>query len=118
MSSERRRQLIAVAATLAILIPLGWLWQSSRLPSSYSVMDMGYPDYGGGSRSMSDHELMGRSVSSFVADPARPADVRFDLTEQRPAAREVRRTVGHRDAVERARARREAEFLVLVVALG
>src|SRR3954451_16383101 len=59
------------------------LWQSSRLPSSYSVMDMGYADYGGGPRTMSHHELMGRSVSSFVEDPSRPADVRVDLTARK-----------------------------------
>ncbi|MGH3612173.1 MAG: multicopper oxidase family protein [Pseudonocardia sp.] len=34
-------------ATLALLGPLGWLWQASLLPASYSVMDMGYLDEGG-----------------------------------------------------------------------
>ena len=28
--------------------PLAWLWQASRVPAVYSVMDMGYLDYGGG----------------------------------------------------------------------
>jgi FtsP/CotA-like multicopper oxidase with cupredoxin domain len=83
VTSERRRLLVAVAGTLAIVVPLGWMWQTSRLPSSYSVMDMGYADYGGGAREMTRHDLMGRSVSSLVADPARPADVRYDLTARK-----------------------------------
>jgi FtsP/CotA-like multicopper oxidase with cupredoxin domain len=80
LSSERRRLLIAVVATLAILTPLAVMWQQSRLPSTYSVMDMGYADYGGGSKTMTHHELMGRSVATLVADPARKADVRQTLT--------------------------------------
>jgi FtsP/CotA-like multicopper oxidase with cupredoxin domain len=83
VTSERRRLLIAVAGTLAILTPLAWFWQVSRLPSSYSVMDMGYADYGGGPVVMAHHELMGRSVASLVADPARAADVRVDLTTRK-----------------------------------
>ena len=35
-------------ATVAIVAPLGYLWQASRVPAVYSVMDMGYLDYGGG----------------------------------------------------------------------
>jgi FtsP/CotA-like multicopper oxidase with cupredoxin domain len=33
-------------ATLAVLGPLGWYWHASLLPSTYSVMDMGYLDFG------------------------------------------------------------------------
>ena len=42
------RQIVAIAATLAIVVPLAWMWQASRMPGSYSVMDMGYVDAGGG----------------------------------------------------------------------
>jgi FtsP/CotA-like multicopper oxidase with cupredoxin domain len=42
----RTRTLVALAATLAVLGPLGWLWQASLLPSSYSVLDMGEMDTG------------------------------------------------------------------------
>ena len=35
-----------MTATLAVLLPLGWYWRTSLLPSTYSVMDMGYADYG------------------------------------------------------------------------
>jgi FtsP/CotA-like multicopper oxidase with cupredoxin domain len=83
VTSERRRLLIAVVGTLAILTPLAWFWQASRVPATYSVMDMGYADYGGGPSTMSSHELMGRSVSSLVADPGRAADVRVDLTARK-----------------------------------
>jgi len=42
------RIVIGVVASLAILVPLGWLWTRSLVPDTYSVMDMGYADYGGG----------------------------------------------------------------------
>ncbi|MCA1711749.1 MAG: multicopper oxidase family protein [Actinobacteria bacterium] len=82
MRAERRRLLVAVAGALAVLVPLGWLWQASRLPGTYSVMDMGYEDTGGGEPVM-DHASTARSVSSLVADPARPADVRVELTARK-----------------------------------
>ena len=46
----RRRlgPLLGVVATVAILATVGWLWLQSLVPGTYSVMDMGYPDYGGG----------------------------------------------------------------------
>jgi FtsP/CotA-like multicopper oxidase with cupredoxin domain len=44
----RRRYLLAVAATLALLVPLGWAWASSLVPGTYSVMEMGYADLGHG----------------------------------------------------------------------
>jgi FtsP/CotA-like multicopper oxidase with cupredoxin domain len=47
---RHRRLLVAVVATAVLLGPLGYLWASSLLPGTYSVMDMGYPDYGGGSQ--------------------------------------------------------------------
>ena len=39
---------LPIVATLPIVAPLAWLWQDSRVPSVYSVMDMGYLDYGVG----------------------------------------------------------------------
>jgi FtsP/CotA-like multicopper oxidase with cupredoxin domain len=44
----RRRSLIAVAAAVVVLVPLGWFWQASLLPGTYSVTDMGQVDGGGG----------------------------------------------------------------------
>ena len=39
--SRRVRLIVAIVAALAILAPLVWLWQSSLVPSSYSVTGMG-----------------------------------------------------------------------------
>jgi hypothetical protein len=49
-SGSRRvlRVVLAILATAAIVAPLAWLWQASRVPGAYSVMEMGYLDYGGG----------------------------------------------------------------------
>jgi FtsP/CotA-like multicopper oxidase with cupredoxin domain len=80
LTKERRRLLVALLATVAVLAPLAWFWQASLLPGTYSVMDMGYADYGGGPSTMTDHDLMGRSIATLVADPDRPADVRVTLT--------------------------------------
>ena len=92
MSRSRLRVLLACLATLAILGPLAWMWQASLMPSTYSVMDMGTPDYGGGPRP-ADHAAMGdmgdmamagmdhgnTSVADLVADADGPADVTVDL---------------------------------------
>ena len=56
----------------------------------YSVMDMGYPEYGGGAapdaggghggrQGHAHHSEPSRLVTDLVVDPARPADVRVDL---------------------------------------
>ena len=39
--SSPTRLLVSVAATLAILAGLGWLWAASLLPASYAATDMG-----------------------------------------------------------------------------
>jgi FtsP/CotA-like multicopper oxidase with cupredoxin domain len=80
LTPERRRLLIALVAAVAVLGPLAYFWQASLLPSSSSVMDMGYADYGGGPRTMTDHRRNGVSVADLVADPDRPADVDVTLT--------------------------------------
>ena len=94
-SPRALRIALPIVATVAIVAPLAWLWQDSRVPAVYSVMDMGYPDYGVGA--MADAGVGGHgghmqgpmpepphgaargSVTDMVADPARPADVRVDL---------------------------------------
>ena len=83
---------IPIVATLAVVAPLGYLWQRSLVPGSYSVMDMGYADYGGGPRpsvlpsgghtghgSGHDGGAGSAMVTDLVVDPARRADVTFDL---------------------------------------
>ena len=81
------RTIVASAAALAIVLPLAWMWWGSRMPGSYSVMDMGYVDLGDGPDTMglaSGHDMSGMdvmtSVADLVADPDRPADVTVDLT--------------------------------------
>jgi FtsP/CotA-like multicopper oxidase with cupredoxin domain len=88
---------LPILATVAIVAPLAWLWQGSRVPGSHSVTDMGYHDYGGGATPdpggggpgghmqghvYNDHSEPARMITDMVADPARPADVRVDLVTQ------------------------------------
>ena len=89
---------LPVLATVAIVAPLAWLWQDSRVPDQYSVMEMRYLDYGSGA--MADRGVSGpggqmqgqmpghmpghqmgppRLVTDMVGDPARPAEVRVEL---------------------------------------
>jgi FtsP/CotA-like multicopper oxidase with cupredoxin domain len=85
------RMLLACLATAALVVPLGWLWWSSLVPDDYSVMDMGYPDLGGGSdlAPASGHGSAHGSgaggpavvdIATLVGDPGIPADVRLELT--------------------------------------
>lgn len=83
----RRRTVLAVLAAVAVLGPLGWLWQASLLPDTYSVADMGYADYGGG-----PHYAMrapGRSVASLTDTTATsgPPDVGVKLVARKQAFR-------------------------------
>ena len=87
---------VAVALTLAIVLPLGWMWWSSRLPGSYSALEMGYMDYGGkppaGGSAHHDMGQMahggGLSVNHLDTVTTKRADEVFDLT-----AREQTRTL-------------------------
>jgi FtsP/CotA-like multicopper oxidase with cupredoxin domain len=104
---HRRVPRIAVPVVVALLIvvPLGWLWVDSRTPGRYSVMSMGFPDYGGGrvgTRMVpgmtAGHGMPGtagatpttmRSVTDLTVGSTRPADVRVDLV-----ARQERLDIG------------------------
>lgn len=85
--NARLRLALACAGTLAILAPLGWLWQRSLLPSSYSVMDMGYVDVGGGPAMPHHGHSAVRSVRELVDDPDRTADVHADLIARKARVR-------------------------------
>src|SRR3712207_9130024 len=59
------------------------------MPGTYSVMDMGYVDDGGGPVGVAAHDSHdghhgtgGVSVADLVADPDRKADVTVDLTAE------------------------------------
>ena len=85
MTKARRGQLIAVAAALAVVLPLLYFWQDSRMPGSYSIMDMGYVDAGGGPVSTDGHhddQHAAVSVADLVEDTDRPADVVVELTAE------------------------------------
>ncbi|GIH28536.1 metallo-oxidoreductase [Acrocarpospora phusangensis] len=91
----RIRLALAGIATLAIIGPLLWLWQSSLMPGTYSVMDMGYADHGGAQAmhgsGHSGHLAAGpggpsaptRSLNEFIADPDRKADVDVTLVARK-----------------------------------
>ena len=92
---DRVRLIVGLVLTLAIVVPLGWMWWDSRLPASYSAMDMGELDYGGGPGALSgehhDMENMAHDSSVSVADldtsTKRPADVVVELTARQGKVR-------------------------------
>jgi FtsP/CotA-like multicopper oxidase with cupredoxin domain len=84
--SDRGRLLLAIGATAAILLPIGWFWQASLVPDTYDIAEMGYADYGGGPRSGHGHGH-GQAVADLVADPDLTADVRVTLTARRDGDR-------------------------------
>jgi len=82
VTKSRLRPLIAVVATIVVLAPLAYFWQNSRMPGSYSIMDMGYVDYGGGAQS-AHHMEHGTSVADLVEKTDRPADVVVELAARK-----------------------------------
>lgn len=84
---RRRRLLVAFIATAAVLGPLAWFWYASLVPTTYSVMDMGYVDTGGGPEEVDGHgdhhDTNATTVPDLVEDPDRVADVRVELTARR-----------------------------------
>jgi FtsP/CotA-like multicopper oxidase with cupredoxin domain len=79
---RRWRRLVPILAAAVVLGPLGWLWQGSRLPASYSVMDMGRVDLGGPrAHAGHDHHAAsgGTPVTALAVDPHRRADVSVTL---------------------------------------
>ncbi|NUT33263.1 MAG: multicopper oxidase family protein [Hamadaea sp.] len=83
---RRIRLTVAVVAAVAVLAPLVWLWWDSRLSSAYSVMDMGVIDAGGRPPHGHAPHGAGRSVTSLIADPDRPADVSVTLVARKQRA--------------------------------
>lgn len=103
---SRLRLTLCCLATAAIVVPLAWMWQASRMPDSYSVMDMGYHDFGGGPEAAELHAGHGSpgsvgtaagggtSVADLTAQVEGPADVVVDLVAEQgaytlPSGREV-----------------------------
>jgi len=80
---RKLRTWVPTALAAVIVVVLATMWWQSRLPSSYSVMDMGYEDLGGGPPVAGHHG--GASITELVAERGRRADVTYSL-----AAREQR----------------------------
>ena len=71
--SRRRIGLAAaIAVTVALVGTLGWFWYASLIPSTYSVMDMGYVDAGGGPAV--DHVHSSKAGGMSVANLTGPRD--------------------------------------------
>jgi FtsP/CotA-like multicopper oxidase with cupredoxin domain len=67
-----------------VLVPLGWLWVSSLVPGTYSVMEMGYPDYGGGPGDA------GHTAHALAGPIGQPGDVPVtELTGPRSGSADV-----------------------------
>src|SRR5215210_7115161 len=83
VASRGWRLVLPIVATIAIITPLAILWQASLVPKTFSVLDMGYPDYGGVAAPASGHSVHEgpgvSSVDTLVADPRRKADVLVNL---------------------------------------
>jgi FtsP/CotA-like multicopper oxidase with cupredoxin domain len=78
---ERTRRFLAVTATLAVVLPLAWMWWDSRLPDRYDPASTGYVDLGGGPAASGGHgHHHATAVADLVEDRAGPADVAFTLT--------------------------------------
>ena len=74
----RLRAALALLAALAVLGPLGWMWQASLLPDSYSVLDMGTVDTGRAGPAGAHRHDEAVGVDELVADTG-PADVELTL---------------------------------------
>ena len=82
----RLRLILATVATAAIVVPLGWMWYASLVPETYSVMDMGIIDLGGGP-GPSDHTGMDEtpgalSVDTLTGPQTGTPDVAMTLTAE------------------------------------
>jgi FtsP/CotA-like multicopper oxidase with cupredoxin domain len=80
----------ALAAVAVLLLGgLGWYWSTSLVPSTYSVMDMGYADYGGGpAHEGSAHEHgTGVSVADLTGSVEGVPDVAVELAARQQSFR-------------------------------
>jgi FtsP/CotA-like multicopper oxidase with cupredoxin domain len=78
-----RGRLVALGITLAVLVPLGYLWATSLVPGSYNPAEMGYADYGGGPAGGHDHHHGGMSVADLTGPATGTPDVAVTLTARK-----------------------------------
>lgn len=72
---RRLRPALALAATLAIVAPIGYFWQQSLVPSGYDMTAMGAMDEGGG-----PHQHAAPLSVADLKGPSGPAGVSVTLT--------------------------------------
>ena len=68
---------VPAVVVVVALGALGWYWFASLVPSTYSVMEMGYVDYGGGPAH--EHGAAGISVADLTGPADGEPDVAVDL---------------------------------------
>ncbi|WP_350278229.1 multicopper oxidase family protein [Kribbella sp. HUAS MG21] len=81
MSDHKKRRwgrLVALGITLAVLVPLGYLWATSLVPGEYDAAQMGYADYGGGPAGGHEHHG-GTSVADLTGPKTGTPDVDVTL---------------------------------------
>ncbi|MEU4393635.1 multicopper oxidase family protein [Kribbella sp. NPDC023855] len=76
-------RLIALGVTLAVLVPLAYLWATSLVPNDYSAMEMGYADYGGGPSASGHQHHGGKSVADLTGPRTGKPDVAVTLTARK-----------------------------------
>jgi FtsP/CotA-like multicopper oxidase with cupredoxin domain len=70
---------LALVALLVVAGFVGKAWYDSRLPDTFSAMEMGVPDYGGGTTGVHQHHG-GRSVATLTGPKQGVPDYRLTLT--------------------------------------
>ncbi len=105
MTRARLRVLLPVAAALAVVVPLAWLWQASLLPDTYAVTEMGYVDTGGGA-AVSGADGMAGMAGMHHADGSMSV---ADLVETRKGVPDVSVTLTARKETVRLASGREVE---------
>jgi FtsP/CotA-like multicopper oxidase with cupredoxin domain len=84
VSKRLRNRLVALGVALVVLVPLAYLWATSLVPGTYSAMDMGYADYGGGPASSGhEHHHGGRSVADLTGPKTGTPDVAVTLVARK-----------------------------------
>ena len=78
---RRRRLVVLVAGLVAGLVLAGWYWSASLVPSTYSVMEMGHHELGGG-------EAHAHAGTRGVAELTGPQDGEPDVAVELAARQE------------------------------
>jgi FtsP/CotA-like multicopper oxidase with cupredoxin domain len=86
--TKRTRRTTAAVIALALVGAIGWYWSTTLLPSTYSVMSMGYADLGGGLPPMGTMPDMPDmpgpvSVADLTGPPTGAPDVSITLVARK-----------------------------------